>query len=162
MNNINIIILILVQILLYKWVTFVKYVSIKPKCKYKHLKLDIHKELDRCQHVMLLLRDIDMHDVDRAFYSYIIEHNKKYDYYLIRCQFTSVLNIDEYRPYVTSKLSEHKTMISWSSFLERVIDDFKNKGYTLNYIAEMHIITIANKLYVSYNFYIKHHLSSLE
>ena len=37
-------------------------------------------------------------------------------------------------------------MISWSTFLEKVIDDFKNNGYTFNHIAELNIITIANKL----------------
>ena len=53
-------------------------------------------------------------------------------------------------------------MISWSRFLEKVIDEFKNKGYTFNRIAEMNIITIAKKLDMSYNFYIKHNMHEVE
>ena len=56
---------------------------------------------------------------------------------------------------MTCKLSDNKTMISWSNFSENVIDDFKNKGYSFNHIAEMHIITIANKRDMSYDFYLK-------
>ena len=37
-------------------------------------------------------------------------------------------------------------------FLEKVIDDFKNKGYKFNHIEEMNIITIANKIDMSYFF----------
>ena len=53
-------------------------------------------------------------------------------------------------------------MISWKKFLEKVIDDSKNKGSTFNHIAEMHIITVANKLDMSYDFYIKHNMCALE
>ena len=53
-------------------------------------------------------------------------------------------------------------MISWLNFLEKVVDDFKNKGYTLNHMAEMNIITIAIKLDMSYDFYIKHNMHAVE
>ena len=44
-----------------------------------------------------------------------------------------------------SNVSHNETMVSWKNFLEKLIDDFKDKGYIFNHIAEMHIITIANK-----------------
>ena len=53
-------------------------------------------------------------------------------------------------------------MISWPNFSEKVIDDFKNNGYTFNQIAEMKIITIANKLDMSDDFYIKHNIDAFE
>ena len=43
-------------------------------------------------------------------------------------------------------------MITWKNLLEKVIDDFKDKGYTFNQIAQMHIITIAYKMDMSYDF----------
>ena len=43
-----------------------------------------------------------------------------------------------------------------------VIDDFKDEGYTFNHIAEMLIITIDNKLDMTYDFYIKHKMCALE
>ena len=42
------------------------------------------------------------------------------------------------------------------------MDDFKNKGYTFNHVAEMNIITIANKLDMSYDFCIKHNMHAVE
>ena len=53
-------------------------------------------------------------------------------------------------------------MISWKNFLVRVIDDFKDKGYNFSRIAEMHIITIANKRDMSYDFHIKHNMPAIE
>ena len=53
-------------------------------------------------------------------------------------------------------------MISWSNFLEKVIDNFKNKGYTFNHIAEMHVITINKKMDMSDNFYNRHNMHAVE
>ena len=53
-------------------------------------------------------------------------------------------------------------MIPWKSWLEEVIDGLKTKGYTFNHIAEMQIITLANKLDMSYDFYSKHNMCALE
>ena len=38
----------------------------------------------------------------------------------------------------------------------------KNKGYNFNHIAELHFITIANKLDMSYDLYIKHKMHAVE
>ena len=40
-------------------------------------------------------------------------------------------------------------MCYWYKVLEKVIRDFKDKGYIFNHIAEMNIITIATKLDMS-------------
>ena len=74
-----------------------------------------------------------------------MEHKEKFDYFLIKCEFKLVFNDYEYSPFVTSKSSDNKTAIPLKNFLEKVIDDSKDEGYTLNHIAEMHFITIANK-----------------
>ena len=73
-----------------------------------------------------------------------------------------MFNDFEYSPYVTSELSDNKTMIHREKFLEKVIGDFKDKGYTFDHIAELHIITIAKKMDMSYDFYIKHNMCALE
>ena len=121
-----------------------KYV--KAKCKYKQFKPNIHKEFDKCKHIFLSLKDIDIKDVDETFYLYIIEHNKKFDYYLVKRQFKIIFNDYQYCPYITSKISDNKTMISGSNFLENVIGDSKDEGYNFNHTAEMDFITIANKM----------------
>ena len=126
------------------------------------MKSKSHIEFDKCKHIILYLKDIDIKDVDEAFYLYIIEHNKKFDYYPVECQFKLNFNDNQYCPYVTSKLSDNKTMTSWSNFLEKIISDFKDEGYDFNHIAKMQFITIANKLDISYDFYIKHNMHAVD
>ena len=63
---------------------------------------------------------------------------------------------------MTSKLFDNKTLIPLEKWLEKVIDGLKNKGYTFNHIAEMHVITIADKMDMSYDFYIKHNMDAVE
>ena len=53
-------------------------------------------------------------------------------------------------------------MVPWKNFLEKVHDDFKRKGYNLNHFEEMNILTIANKLDMSYDFYNKHNMHAVE
>ena len=53
-------------------------------------------------------------------------------------------------------------MIPWKNSLKKVIDEFKDKGYNFNHMAEMHNITIANKMDMTYYFYIKQNIGALE
>ena len=73
-----------------------------------------------------------------------------------------VFNDYRYCPYVMSNVSDKNTMIFWKNFSEKVIDDFKDKGYTFNHIAEMLIKTKANKRDMSYVFYNKHNMSATD
>ena len=43
-----------------------------------------------------------------------------------------------------------------------MIDDFEDKRYNNNQIAERHIITIANKMDKWYDFYIKHSMHAVD
>ena len=134
----------------------------KPQSKCKQFKSTIHKQFDKCKHKKLTIENPHLNDVDGIFYSYIIELNKQLEYYLIKFKFNLVSNDNQYCPYVTSKLSDNKTMISLSYFLEKVIDDFKSKGYTFNHRAEMNITKIANKLDMAYDFNTKHNMHAVE
>ena len=53
--------------------------KIQPKSKYKHSKPKSLKKCDKCKGIILSLKDIDINDVDEAFYLHIIEHNEKFD-----------------------------------------------------------------------------------
>ena len=136
--------------------------SIKPNSKFKHFKSNSHQEYNKCKHILLCHKNIDINDVDEAFYSYNIEHNKIFHYYLKKCEFKIVFNDYQFYPYVTSKLSDNKTMVSWKNLLMKVIDDFKDKGYTFKHIAELHNITNAHKKDMLYDFYINYNMCALE
>ena len=47
-------------------------------------------------------------------------------------------------------------------FLEKVMSDFKNKGYNFKNIEQMNNITIAHEMYMSYDFYNKHNMHAVE
>ena len=126
------------------------------------LRSNTHKEFERCKHIEIFIENPNINVIDRIFYSCLIKYFRKHDYYLIKSQLKLNYNDYQFCPYVTSKLSDNKTMISWSNFLNQVNSDFKEKGCNFNQISEMNIITIANNLDMSYDFYIKHNMHAVE
>ena len=87
--------------------------------KCGQFKSNSHQEFDNCKHIILSHEDIDINNVDEAFYLYIIEHNKKFDYYLVKYDFILAFIDYEYSPYVTSKVSDNKTMIHGRIFWKK-------------------------------------------
>ena len=79
-----------------------KTVSFKPKSN--HLNFLSYKEFDKCKHINLTSKNPDINKIDNAVYEYIIARNKKYEYYLINCDFKLVFNFFEYSSHFTSKL----------------------------------------------------------
>ena len=62
--------------ILIEWITIVKFVIfIKPK--YKHFKSNIHKEFDKKNHKNITNENLDTNNIDKSFYAYIIQHNRK-------------------------------------------------------------------------------------
>ena len=53
-------------------------------------------------------------------------------------------------------------MIPWQNFLENVVRDFEDKGYDFNHIADMIFITLADKMDMSYDLYVKHNMHKVE
>ena len=136
--------------------------TIKLKSKSSHFKSNIHKEFDKGKHIILTIENRNINNVDELFYANIIEHNKNYEYYLLKCEFKLVFKGNQYCPYVLSELYSNRTMCYRYTFLENVFSDFKDKGDSFNHIAEMNIITIVNKLDISYDFYNKHNMHAVE
>ena len=64
---------------------------IKSKNKYKNTYQEINK--CKCKHIILSHKNIDINDVEEAFYLYNIEDHQKFDYFLKKCDFILVLMI---------------------------------------------------------------------
>ena len=94
--------------------------------------------------------------------SYISEHDKKYDYHLIKNDFELVSSKYEHCPHLKCDYLNNTIVFSWQKVLEEVVDDYKDKGYTFDRIDELNIITIADKMDMSYDFYIKHNMHADE
>ena len=134
---------------------------IKPESKYKHFKSNTRKEFDKYKHVILTNKKPDINDIDEIFYAWVFERNKKNVMnHLMKCEFNLVFNDNHFCPYVSSELYSNKTMCYWYKYVEKVISDFKDKGYSFSHIVEMNIITSDNKLDLSYEFYIKRRMRS--
>ena len=78
------------------------------------------EERDKCKHIIFSLEDININGAEEAFAFYIIEHNKKLHYYLVESEFKKVFIGYQFSPYVTSKLSDNKTLIPWKKLLKNV------------------------------------------
>ena len=102
-------------------------IFIKPESNKKHFISNTHKEFDKCKHIKLTMKNPNTNDVDEIFHAYIIEHNRKHDYYLVKCEFKLVFNDNQYCPYVSFILHSSKTMCFWQIFLGNAIDDLKKK-----------------------------------
>ena len=110
----------------------------------------------------LTIENPDINNVDEIFYAYIIQHNKHYDHFLIKCHFKLVFNLYQCGTWIKSNLFNNKTMMSWKKYLENVIDNFKNERYDFNPIKEKSIISKSNKMDKTYDSFIKHNMYAIE
>ena len=101
--------------------------------KFRHFQASILEEFDKCQEIELIVQNPNINNTDEIFYAHIIEQSKKYDYYLLKCEFNLLFIDNQYCPYVTSELYGNKTTCYWYKLLENVITDFKKRIYFQSY-----------------------------
>ena len=136
--------------------------DVKKKTKYSHLKSKSHKEFEKYKHIIISFKNIDIKDVDEILYLYMIDHKKKFYHYLLKGQCKLVFNNNQDCKYILTNMIDNTTNISWSNYLRDVIDKLKEEGYDFNYIAEMDVITVAHKRYMTCDFNLKHNMSAFE
>ena len=44
------------------------------------------------KHIKLTIENLNINDIDEIYYAYFIEHNKEYDYYLVKCELKIIFN----------------------------------------------------------------------
>ena len=72
----------------------------------------------RCEHIKLPIENPNTIDIDRIFHSYVIVHNKKFHYYLMKCQYKLVFKGYQYCSHIASEVADKETMFSWSNFFK--------------------------------------------
>ena len=130
--------------------------DIKKKSKYSHLKSKNHKELEKHKHIKLSCKNVDIKDVDEILFLYVKDYNKKYIHYFLKGQFKLVFNNQDCK-YLLTDMIINTTNVSCSNFITEAID-----GCNFSHIAEMDIITLANKRDTTYDFYLKHNMPAFE
>ena len=114
------------------------------------------------RHIKLTINNPNINNIDEIFYSHIKEYNTMYEYYLIRCEFKLCFNDREDYGRLSSVLTDNQTLISWKIFLENAINDFKNDGFDFSHISQMIIITVCNKMDMTYDYYMKQNMPAVE
>ena len=127
-----------------------------------HLKAHSFEEFDRFIHKKLTNKNPYLNKISNIIDTFIIDYDKKYDFYLIKYDFNLVFNNYENLPHLYSSLSNSKIMFCLKSVLKDVINEYNNKGYTFNRKVELNVITKAHKRDMTYDFYIKHNMCALE
>ena len=134
----------------------------KPKSRNKHFKSNTHEDFDICKNLEITIGNPDINNIDEVFYAHIIQHNKQYDHFLIKCHFRITFIDSQYSTWIKSNVFNNETMIVWKKFLKNVIDDFKKDGHNFNHTEKMNITTKSIRTDVSYDFYIKHNMHAIE
>ena len=84
------------------------------------------------------------------------DYNKKYTQYFLKGQFKLVFNNQDCK-YLMTVMIHNTTNISWSNYIREAIEECD-----LSHIAEMDIITLANKRDMIYDHYLKHNMPAFE
>ena len=61
-----------------------------------------------------------------------------------------------------SELTDKKTMVSWKIFVENAIGNLKKDGFDFSDLSQMNIIIVCNKMYMTYDCYMKHNMPAIE
>ena len=120
------------------------------------MKSKSHKEFEKYKHTILSLENVDIKDVDEILYLYMKDYIKKYFQYFLKGQFKLVFNNKDCK-YLMTDMIINTTNVSWSNYIRETIEE-----YDFSHLAEMNIITLAHKQDMTYDFYIKHNMSSFE
>ena len=92
---------------------------IRPKSKSRHFKSNNHNHLDKQKHIKLMIKNPVIDNIGKIFYSHINEYDKKYENYLVRCQYKLCFINMEHYGVASSKLTDNKTMVSWKIFVQK-------------------------------------------
>ena len=137
-------------------------VYIKPRSKSRHFKSINHKKLDKHRHIKLFIDNPNINNIDEIFYNHIIKYNTMYEYYLIRCEFNLCFLDKEDYGRLSSVLTDNRTLNSRKIFIENAINGFKTDGYVFSHISQMNIITVCNKMDMTYDFHMKQNMPAVE
>ena len=92
----------------------------------------------------------------------MIDHNKKFNHYLLKGEFKLVFNDNQDCKYIMTGMIDNRAFVSWSNYLREAISNLKEEGYHFDYIAEVDILTLAHKRVMTNDFYMKHNMPAVE
>ena len=100
---------------------------------------------------------------DKIFNEYITNHNEKCYLYSIKCDFKLFFNNDFSKPiHVKTYFYGKTSLILLKKCSIYQIDNFIEKGLKFSHIDEMKIISVNDKMYMTYEYYLKNPMPAVE
>ena len=98
---------------------------------------------------------------DKKSFDYITNHNKKYCLFLIKCDFKLFFN-NGFSLHIQTDFYHNMMKIKLRRYFLYWIADFIEKGYVFSHIADMKILTVYCRMYMTYDIYFKHPMLAIE
>ena len=125
-----------------------------------HLCYQCNKN-DKCFYTKYIINNVNIDDFDKIFNNYKSNHNKKFDFYYIDCDFEIQFD-NNYTANIESNHHYNTDYINIMSYLLFYIDSCELAGYKFKNINHMIIKTISCICNMSYKYYIYQPMSMLE
>ena len=116
---------------------------------------------DKCFYTKYIINNVKIKEFDKIFNYYIFNHNKKFDFYYIDCEFV-ILFENNYTANIEINYHYNTDYINIKSYLLFYIDSCEINGYKFKNINHMIIKTISCMCKMTYKNYINQPMSMLE
>ena len=124
------------------------------KSKTDHLKSLTHMQYETSFRMKYTIKNPNFFDVEKLFNNYVINHNKKFVLYLVKCDFKLFLNND-FTPYIKTAVYHNTLFINLERCLLYWIECFIGRGHKFYHNNEMNITIINDKMKMTYEYYNK-------
>ena len=98
--------------------------------------------------------------IDEIFNDYITNYNKKFDLYLVKCEFE--VEFINYTDYMKREYFFNTSMVNMQNYLIFYIYRGISNGRIISHIQKIKIQTISNLSYMNYECYLKQPMQMIE
>ena len=107
------------------------------------------------------INNINLDEFKKTLNGYMTTHNKKFDYYFIRCEFTLQFD-NNFTENIKTFYLYNADVTNLKRYLLKNIYYFTSKGYTVSNINQATFYTIIDINNIAYNYYINQPMHSVE
>ena len=126
-----------------------------------HFKSHSHKGYGKFVRKNHTIQNPNLYDVDKINNDYILNHNKKFDLYLVQADFKTELDRD-LNAHITTDYTLNLLHNNLKHQLSSQINSLTSKSYKFYHITERNIKTINDKFSMSYEHYINQPMQAVE
>ena len=130
------------------------------QCVSRNIYLKLLKS-KKCLRKKYIFTHPNFFEVDKFSIDFVERNNKKFDLYLVSCEFKLELN-NNINPQIKREYFYNTSIISMKKYLLYSIEHFMSRGYIICKIKEMIIQTISDRRNMTYKYYLNQPMSMCE